>query len=300
MIVDVDRPTLTGGGALTGDLTGDGTPDLLVGAPSLNDGAHAGTAYVVDGAGAMADPDLDASAIALVGQTGLLGGYRVLGADLNGDGVEDAVVGAQGGDGTVNIVFGPITGPVSLADERTLSSSQAGSKAGSAMSAPGDLDGDGAEDLLVGARLAEVGGAPSGAAFVMLGGFEFNATFEDDAAAVLVGASADDRAGTTLGGLGDIDWDGVGDVFVGVPQRDLSASDSGAVVLVRGPWEGTVALSDQSAVIAGPSGDAWLGRGAASVRDVNGDGVAELLLGAPGADGGDGLGAAWLWPVRSY
>ena len=165
---------------------------------------------------------------------------------------------------------------------------------------PGDLDGDGAEDLLVGARLAEVDGAPSGAAFVMLGGFEFNATFEDDAAAVLVGASADDRAGTTLGGLGDIDWDGVGDVFVGVPQRDLSASDSGAVVLVRGPWEGTVALSDQSAVIAGPSGDAWLGRGAASVRDVNGDGVAELLLGAPGADGGDGLGVACLWPVRSY
>ena len=288
------------GVALTGDLTGDGGPDLLVGAPSLNDGAHAGTAYVVDGADALADPDLAASAIALVGDPGLLGGYRVLGADLNGDGVEDAVVGAQGGAGTVTIVFGPITGEVALADERTLSSSQTGSKAGSAVAAPGDLDGDGAADLLVGARLSALNATQAGAAFVMLGGFGFNATFETDAAAVLAGASADDRAGTTLGGLGDIDGDGVGDVFVGVPQRDRSGSDSGEVVLVRGPWQGTVELSEQPSVIAGVQADAWLGRGAASVADLDGDGLRELLLGAPGPDSGAEPGVAWLWPVRSF
>lgn len=288
------------GVGLGGDLTGDGQADLLVGAPSLNDGAHVGTAWLVSGADALADADLGAAAVALTGESGRLGGYRVLGADLDGDGVSEAVVGAQGSTGSVFVLAGPITGEQDLSDGVELASSETNSKAGSATAAPGDLDGDGLADLIVGARYSALNGTESGAAFVMSGGFSFNATLQDDATATLLGAADHDHAGVTVGGLGDIDQDGTGDVFVGAPECDLGATDGGAVFLARGPLEGQIPLSDVPAVLAGTTSYGWLGRGAARVGDVNSDGINDLLLGGPGHDDGDVTGSAWLWPVEGY
>ena len=291
------------GVALAGDLTGDGEADLIVGAPSLNDGDHVGTAYVVSGPEALADPELSANAIALEGLTGRLAGYRVLGADLDGDGVSEAVVGAQGGSGGVYVVSGPITEDGALEDSVALASTQtepSGAKAGSAFATPGDLDGDGIDDLIIGARLSAMQATEGGAAFVVLGPFTTDVTLETGADAVLLGAAEHDHAGVSVGGLGDVDQDGTGDVFVSAPECDLEASDGGVVYLVRGPWEGERQLSDEPAAITGVVASGWLGRGASRIADVNSDGVNDLLLGAPGDDSGTVIGSAWIWPVESF
>jgi hypothetical protein len=173
-----------------GDVNGDGLDDLIVGTTGNDSGSGvAGAAYVVFGKSGTALVDLDDVAAGtggfkIQGETaGDLAGWSVSAAgDLNGDGLDDLIVGALGNDtggdlaGAAYVVFGK--SGTTLVDLDDVASGTGGFKiqgetafdeAGFSVSAAGDVDGDGLDDLIVGAYRNDSGGGNAGAAYVIYG-----------------------------------------------------------------------------------------------------------------------------------
>jgi hypothetical protein len=105
----------------------------------------------------------------------------------------------------------------------------------------------------------------------------------------LWGAGAQDRTGERVLAQ-DVNGDGWMDLWISAGQNDASASDAGAAYLVLGPLpRGTLELEDEAAlVLTGDEAGAHFGRGLSSAGDVDGDGMDDLLIGAPDASGGSG------------
>ncbi len=153
----------------------------------------------------------------------------------------------------------------------------------------GDLDGDGLDDVYVGAPLGGSEGVASGTAFVFFGPAE--ATSAADADIAISGETANDSFGLSLGIEGDLDGDGTVDLAVGAPQA-LSAG-AGVVGVFYGPLaSGSYDSSAASAFIVGDREEDALGL-VGMVGDLDGDGRTDLLLTAPGAF--DSAGAAYLF-----
>jgi Ca2+-binding RTX toxin-like protein len=287
--------------AAIADLNADGRGDVLVAAPG-NDagGAEAGAAYVVFGKAGDAPVGLGAVAAGT-------GGFRIVGenagdaagtalasiADLNGDGKADILVGAPGADaggedrGAVYVVFGKSTGTAVNLDDVALGTGGwriAGATdfeaIGSSVSAIGDVDADGKADILIGG---------AGSAYVVLGKAGTAAVSLADIAAGIGGFAIIGEPGSTLTDLSvtggaDLNRDGIVDYVIGAPHAD---ADAGAVYVVWGGGRGTV---DLSAIAIGAGGarisgsvGSYTGASVALVGDLNADGTADLLIGAPGA-----------------
>ncbi len=220
-------------------------------------------------------------------------------ADMDGDGIGDVVIGAgeevTGGyySGSVYLVFGPISSrtlDLHASADVELVGDQEGSETGRVICAGKDVDGDGIEDMLVTASYDSDGGPYSGAVHVVLGPITDDGELAD-AAGKLLGNGAYDYAGESLG-MGDVDGDGLADAVVGAYA---SAGGAGRTYVVLGPATGTVSLSDADVSFRGASTEG-LGTSIVSGRDLNADGVDELMLGA-GTDstGGASAGAAYLY-----
>jgi hypothetical protein len=162
-------------------------------------------------------------------------------------------------------------------------SDQAGSRV-----ALGDVDGDGLADVLIGARYAPAGPG-TGTAYVLFGPVsgDVDATFADIAV----------QGDTVLQGVGsgldarDIDGDGAGDLLVGA-SGDLGGK--GSAWLFYGPAAGTYTLADADASFLGEAVGDDVGT-AAVFGDVDGDGLAEVILGAPSErTGGAQAGAVYV------
>ncbi len=140
---------------------------------------------------------------------------------------------------------------------------------GTALAAFGDLDGDGALEVAVGAPNA---GGGKGSVSLLKG---------SDLAVLrtLKGVAADDHLGASVGAVGDVDGDGFGELLVGVPDADLGGEDSGAAQLHSGA-SGTLLAS-----FAGAASGDHFGAAVSSAGDQDGDGVDDLLVGAPQHDG---------------
>ena len=162
----------------------------------------------------------------------------------------------------------------------------AGDRAGHSLAALGDIDGDAAPDVAVGAPGADLGGEDAGAVYVFSAA-ALAASPEGglaaDATAVLIGEAAGDRAGWSLGG-GDIDGDGYSDVLVGAPEND----GDGGVFVLHGPVTGEIGLGDADIILGGSAAGEEAGW-RFDVRDIDLDGKSDLLVGAPGRDADDGL-----------
>ena len=168
-------------------------------------------------------------------------------------------------------------------------------RAGSAVAAAGDLDGDGRGDLAV---AAENAGQPlkrrAGRVTIVTARSEPGVLELNQLGGLRIdGESAGDHAGSAVSSAGDFDGDGRDDLLVGALYADpLDRTDAGAAYLVRGgaaqPVVDLALVSERGFRIAGAQAGERLGRAAAGAGDVTGDGRPDLALGSPRAAGTTG------------
>ena len=278
------------GGALAagGDLDGDGLGDWAAGSYLSSLSAAGAGAVWSYSTGWSGDEVAGASASArLLGVAAGDGAGRALDldGDVDGDGLADLVVGAPTADGLgdksnsgcVYVLYGPVTDDISLADSDRIVIGDDYSQAGYALDLAGDLDGDGRDDLIVGARHDDLGGDDAGGMALLLGPVEVDAM--GDAAMTWAGDSAGDDAGSSVRAAGDVDGDGSVDLIFGGPGDADGGADAGAVWLVYGP----ALAGDVGFKVSGEVAGGALGMRAGAAADLSGDGLFDLLLGAPKA-----------------
>jgi hypothetical protein len=161
----------------------------------------------------------------------------------------------------------------------------ANGQAGCAVAHLGDIDGDGFDDLLIGAEGAPSASSGRGCAYLVLGGPSLAGGSLARADAIIDGDAPFDHAGGALAGVGDVDGDCVPDLLVGAADADALASGGGEACLVRGsaPPTDTV-MAAASACFWGPGSHDAAGTAVAGAGDLDGDGLADLAVAAPGAD----------------
>ncbi len=276
---------------LAGDVDGDGAPELLVGAWK-HDG-WGGRAWLfpatVDGTLSLDQ----ATAVFISEGSEDNAGYAVSGAgDLDADGFDDVMISSprwtdsfrEFGPGTVWLFRGPLEGSIPLqeADAR-IDGDTDGDTLGLALDGVGDVNGDGYDDVAV-ARMYN-DGYP---VLVFLGPIE-GALGPADADVLLQGDPTPTMFGYTVAGVGDIDGGGFDDVAVGSPNHPGLSMDGngGAVHLFRGPLVAGEVGPDDALRIDGLYGGGYFGATIAGGRDVDGDGLDDLLVSGwfePGCD----------------
>jgi hypothetical protein len=240
-------------------------------------------------------------------------GGAVAGAgDVNGDGIDDLIIGASGADpsgryqaGESYVVFGSATGFTASLDLAALDGANGfrlggideldGS--GGAVAGAGDVNGDGIDDLIIGAQgAAPDDRAEAGESYVVFGSSaSFPASLDLSSldgtnGFRLDGTDNSDYSGTSVAGAGDVNGDGIGDLIIGAHLADLGGRlSAGESYVVFGAATGFAASLDL-AVLDGTNGFSLdgaafdqAGFSVAGAGDVSGDGIDDLIIGAPGA-----------------
>ncbi|SHN94130.1 RTX toxins and related Ca2+-binding proteins, partial [bacterium endosymbiont of Bathymodiolus sp. 5 South] len=318
-----------------GDVNGDGLDDLIVGAKNAKVGKEysAGKSYVVFGKQDNTNT-IDLSDIAygiggfvINGQSaGDQSGWSVSSAgDVNGDGLDDLIVGANTASpsgktkaGKSYVVFGKQgTDPIELS---VITAGKGGfvingelvrDFSGCSVSSAGDVNGDGLDDLIIGAMYAKYANqgniVMSGKSYVVFGKKDNTAINLSDIAAgtggfVINGESTRDYSGDSVSSAGDVNGDGLDDLIVGAHEADPSNKiNAGKSYVVFGKKDTySIELSDISSsgiggfVINGELAYNESGWSVSSAGDVNGDGLDDLIVGAYGADAGN------LYSIKKY
>ena len=314
-----------------GDVNGDGYDDLIIGAAGADpNGAGSGSSYVVFGKADGFDASIDLSA--LDGRNGFqldgrsrfdLSGHSVSSAgDVNGDGYDDLIIGAAGADnngaesGSSYVVFGKASGFSASIDLSALDGSNGfridganeGDLGGFSVSSAGDVNGDGYDDLIIGAYRADNNGDGSGSSYVVFGkanGFSASmdlSALDGSNGFRIDGQNEDDQSGVSVSSAGDVNGDGYDDIIIGATGTDNNGAGSGSSYVVFGKASGFSARIDLSAldgsngfrVDSENQGDDS-GTSVSSAGDVNGDGYDDLIIGANSADpNGDDSGSSYV------
>lgn len=248
------------------DFNGDGFADVVVGAPT--DGIRGGTALVYFG-GVLFDTAADG---VLTG--GSQFGRSVAAAgDVNGDGFADVVVGAPGYfsdgiTGTSWLYYGGAGSVFDTTPDGLLTGAAIRDQFGYSVASAGDVNGDGFDDIIVGAPNSSAGGMAAGRASIYFGG----ATFDATADGVLTGTTVSAGSGWSVSSAGDVNGDGFADVVVGAPY---GGTPSRAAVYLGAAGSTFDAGADALLVGLGSFGEV-----VATAGDVNGDGFADVVVGA--------------------
>ena len=305
-----------------GDINGDGIGDLVIGSPlsDPDDKSNAGVTYLLFGSKEGFDLTLNPSTLGTKGfvingdQAGDQSGRSVSNiGDINGDGVDDLAIGApfsgiNGDIGAAYIIFGSkqsnyFSNPIELSDlgskGLTIKGSNSGHNAGWAVSGAGDFNGDGINDLLIGAtNPSDNENGIDGESYVIFGKRGFSSTIDlsniglNDGLKII--SDYPNNLGYSVSDAGDINQDGKDDLIIGAPYADTNGNNSGSSYVIYGRRIDTenpitdntinVSLLDSNNdftgfTINGQDKD-QSGFFVSKAGDINGDGIADLIIGA--------------------
>jgi len=267
-----------------GDVNGDGKADFIVGAYSAR--GDKGSAYLYSGADGLLLFQKDGAALEVFGKS-------VAGAgDADGDGKTDFIVGAYWADpdGRLDAGSAYLYSGATGALLYQKNGAAAGNRLGKSVASAGDVNGDGRADFIIGAFWADPGGRNAAGSAYLYSGATGALLFQKD------GTAAGDQLGISVAGAGEVDGDGRADFIVGAYLADPSGRfNAGSACLYSGATGALIFQKDGTA-----AGD-QLGISVAGAGDVNGDGKADFIVGAPNADLGGivDAGSAYVYAGSS-
>lgn len=265
------------------DITGDGEPDFIVGAPKFTTaaGARAGRAVVYSGETGLVRHTFDGPV-----QGAWFGSGVAAAGDLNSDGVGDILVASERDDslfpggGKVEVFSGADWSVL-----YTWPGSHASQYFGSSVAGGVDIDRDGVADILIGSEGDDTNGEDAGSVTVISGASGLPFSWSP-----LLGDMAGDAFGTSVAFPGNVDGDEFEDILVGIRYGDFNGVDRGGLRLYSG------ASGVELLTVRGAEDGDQLGHAVSGVGDVDGDGYPDIAGGGAGSDtGGDNAGRVALF-----